>query len=123
MTQSLPNPKRGEVWLLHSACKDTPENVLVIQNNVLSEHLDSLLVVPLISSHEVQPGVSVIHLSPIFTGLTQPIAALCHHTCHIPRESFVSRLGDVSPEAIGLVVRGILLTIEGQSSEETGPWN
>lgn len=110
----------GDVWLVFPSSRSGADNVLIVQNPLLSPVLSTVLVVPLLPVGQVHPAPSVIALSTEFTSFDACIVAVCHKMTWVRQAELVHRLGSVSSVGLSLVYRAIQLLTDSERPLQTG---
>jgi mRNA-degrading endonuclease toxin of MazEF toxin-antitoxin module len=110
----------GDVWLVFPRSRSGADNVLIVQNPLLSPVLSTVLVVPLLPVGQVDPAPSVIALPTEFTSFDAHMAAVCHKMTWVRQAELVHRLGSVSSVGLSLVYRAIRLLTDSERPLQTG---
>ena len=101
--------KQGEIWYAElNPIKGSKQAglrpVVIISGNLLNEHLNVVIVVPLTSKIKGYKGNSIIESSKE-SGLKNESELLVFHVRSVSKERLVRQLGKVKPEVIREVVK------------------
>ena len=101
--------KQGEIWSADlNPIKGSEQAglrpVVIISGNLLNEHLNVVIVVPLTSKIKGYKGNSIIESSKE-SGLKNESELLVFHVRSVSKERLVRQLGKVKPEVIREVVK------------------
>lgn len=102
MSEKLAN---GEIWRIHNTEKIGTDFALIIENETFIERFDSVVIIPVTKAVYAHPSPSVAILTPLLTGLDEPLAAICHKITFNSKKEFIAREGALSSDAMALVKR------------------
>lgn len=102
----------GQIWRVYASPQFGGEFALVVQNDALTEHLESVVVLPVVKAGEVKPSPSMAVLSPELTGFSEPIAVLCGKIGWLTKASLIRKEAQLSPEGKSLVLRVLSMVLD-----------
>lgn len=118
MTGDIGRIGSGQIWRVYASPQFEAEFALVVQNDALTEHLESVVVLPVVAASEMKPSPSAVVLTPELTGFREPMAVLCGKIGSLAKADFICKEAQLSPEGNSLVRR--LLSLVLDSGAELG---
>lgn len=112
MTSGEERIASGQIWRVYASAQFEAEFALVVQNDALTEHLETVVVLPVVKAGETKPSPSAVVLTPELTGFKDPIAVLCGKIGWLPKADLVCREAQLSPEGKSLVRRVLSLVLD-----------
>lgn len=112
VTRDMEEIARGQIWRIYSSPQVEADFALVVQNDALTPHLESVVVLPVVRAEEMQPSPSAVVLTPELTGFAEPMAVLCGKIGSLPKASFICREAQLSPDGASLVRRVLSMVLD-----------
>lgn len=112
VTRDMVEIARGQIWRVYSSPQFEADFALVVQNDALTTHLESVVVLPVVRAGEMQPSPSAVVLTPGLTGFAEPMAVLCGKIGSLTKASFICREAQLSPEGKSLVLRVLSMVLD-----------